>query len=333
MEIKSDLLHHFKQLQESLTGVERATASVDVATFIAEVRIDARVYKLYPMFLTTIEGRTTYAVQFSAAAWRFGGWRPYPGRVTPDVGRKLLFKKLLARHQLPTPEYSVDSRCALRDVLVKLDISSFGSDLRGPFKSARSIKLNVDKGEFVEQFISGEILKIWFYRVEPICMEIKPMPVVIGDGRSTIRDLAEKRRFRADNAAHWKCVEEVLAYFDRRLDERLPLGERQLIDYRYTTAFVSPQETRDVHLATDPTQRKDILFAVGDVIGRSLPDEWRGDALYSVDAIRDTRGKLWFLEANFNPFIHPFLYPTMIRGLGYFDPSDRIHCLAANASS
>ena len=316
METKRDLLNHFKLLQKGLTKADHAEAFLNVTTFTVEVRMGNRVYRLHPLFNTTVDGKNVYTPQFGPHVTRFGGWRPYFNRPVPDAGRKLLFKELLSKHGLPTPEYATEAPSALNEVLIKRDISSFGRELRGPFRSAKSVGLKGAEGEFYERFIPGEIVKIWFYRAKPVCLEIKPMPTVTGDGRSTIRQLAEKLRFRADNPSHWQLVEEVLAYFGRKLDDRLPDGERQLIDYRYTSAFITPQETRDMRLPAEGEKGLEVLPSVGEVIWNSLADVWRADAMYSVDAIRDPQGKLWFLEANFSPFIHPYLYPAMVRGLG-----------------
>lgn len=316
MEFKRNLLNHFKRLQRGLTKADHTEAFLNVATFIVEVRIANRVYRLYPLFLSNVDDKKVYTPQFGPHVLRFGGWRPYFNRPVPDAGRKLLFKKLLAKHGLPTPDFATALPCDLKDVLVKRDISSFGQELRGPFKSTKSLNLDPAEGEFCERFILGEIVKIWFYRAKPKCMEIKPMPTVVGDGRSTIRELAEKRRSRAGNPADWQFVEGFLAYFGRKLEDRLSDGERQIIDYRYMTAFAKRKETRDVRLPAEDEKGADILPAVGDVIWNSLTEVWRDDAMYSVDAIRDSNGKFWFLEANFSPFIHPHLYPPMIRGLG-----------------
>src|SRR2546426_11602611 len=68
--------------------------------------------------------------------------------------------------------------------------------------------------------------------------------------------------------------------------------------------FLAPRETVEV---TIPSEEKglDPLPKLGQAIWESLPQVWRAAAIYTVDAIRDVEGRLWFLEVNFFPFIHP----------------------------
>jgi hypothetical protein len=81
----------------------------------------------------------------------------------------------------------------MRDVIVKRSASSFGAQIRGPFRSSLGQPLIAPAGEYFERFIPGTIAKIWYWDAAPVCMETERMPSVRGDGVSTIRELAARR--------------------------------------------------------------------------------------------------------------------------------------------
>jgi hypothetical protein len=314
METKRNLLNHFKQLQHALSKVEGAEAFLNVTSFVAEVRFGNRVHQLLPMFVENFDQRTVYTPRFSPGAIRFAGWRPYASRPVPEIGKKLQFKTFLKTHGLRHPAYEASLSHGIDCFLIKRDISSFGADIRGPFRSTAGIEIDAGKGDYCEQFVLGEIAKIWFHNTEPVCMELKPMPAVIGDGASTIRNLATSQIFRKKIPVNWSPVEQLVALNGYNLDSVLPEGDQQIIDYRYTSPFLKPKDTREVFRLTEEKGCDD-LRKLGGAVWECLPEVWRTTALYSIDAIRDHEGQLWFLEANFTPFLHPAVYLAMLAGL------------------
>jgi hypothetical protein len=48
---------------------------------------------------------------------------------------------------------------------------------------------------------------------------------------------------------------------------------------------------------------------------RSIPEPLRPASLYTVDAIADAEERIWLLEMNCNPAVHPDAYPVMFEGL------------------
>jgi hypothetical protein len=320
MEIKATALSHFKELQAALKKIDGAEAYLNVATFVVEVRLGSRVYKLLPMFLLIQGGRAMFTTRPSPNDLMFAGWRPYFNRPIPEIGKKKSFKAFLQKHELRHPASSNDAPRQF-DFLVKRDISSFGMDIRGPFRAGTEVTLDTNVGEFYEQFVPGEILKIWFHNADPVCLEIRPMPTVTGDGSSTIRELAAaripSRRRTLDFSVAWSVVEQVVAYRGRTLETVLEKGERQMIDYSYSSPFMGSDDNIDV---LTPLKEKgaEPLPMLGQSIWSNLPESWHTTAVYAVDAIRDADGRLYFLEVNFNPLVHPAVYPAMISVLPAF---------------
>jgi hypothetical protein len=46
----------------------------------------------------------------------------------------------------------------------------------------------------------------------------------------------------------------------------------------------------------------------------AIPPESRPQTLFTVDAVLDREQKLWVLEMNSNPTVHPLAYPAIVAG-------------------
>ncbi len=331
METKRDLLNHFKWLQDGVAQVQ-GEAFLNLQSFTAEVRLGNRVHLLFPHFVVLVDGNTLYSSEFSHDVIRFAGWRP-TRRIEPfSFARKLKFKELLEQNGIPTPAFSFSDGKTLNDVLIKKDISSFGADIKGPYRSSSDAQLDVAQGEFFERFAEGRIVKVWFWNHRPVCVEMKSMPEVIGDGRSSIKDLVLRKPTRLGDEPRLEPISELLRFYSKTLDTVLPQGNRQLIDFRYTSQFGRPQDVVEVDLSAARDLRFDRpLRSLGELLYGQLLQESRPLAAYSVDAILDSQDKLWFLEANPNPFIHPLVYPHMIRGLADMQQQQQRNHLVAVA--
>jgi len=312
MEVKRSLLNHFKQLQQGLAQAH-AEAFINVQTFVVEVRLQNKVYRLYPQFVARIEGKKVYTAQFSPDVLRFSGWRPYFDRAVPELAQKLKFKALLSQHGFATPPFATNANTDLTDVIVKKSRSSFGAQIRGPFASASQYKLDIAADEYYEKFILGDIVKIWFWNTQPVRLEKKAMPRIVGNGRANISRLAQKR-MRRKKMPPWERLSELLAFYGRNLETVLAPKETQIVDFRYTSIFSRPKDIEETDLLADTGGFAE-LPKLAQVFCSTLPADIREHVVYSIDAILDGENKLWFLEVNFNPFVHPSVYPLMIASL------------------
>ena len=312
MESKRNLLNHFKLLQQGFARLG-GEALLNVKTFFVDITIANKTHKLYPQFFVLQEGKPLYSHQFVPNALVFSGWRPYFRTVVPEVGQKLKFKEVVVRHGLLTPEYSRDGKID-GPVIIKKNISSFGDEIRGPFKSSAGQKIDVDAGQYFERFIPGEIAKIWFWNMTPVVVETKTMYQILGDGRTTIKELVVKKVFNKKKQPNWNRLEELLAFYGRNFDTVLAQGETQIVDFRYTSEFSWPREVNETVLPTDD-KTFDPLGLAGQVIWDTLDVETRKACVFTIDAILDADKKWWLLECNFNPFVHPGVYPLMLASL------------------
>lgn len=336
---KRNPLNHFRALQPVLSRL-RADAFVDPRTFVLRLRAGGATRVLYPQFMAFTNGVTRYISDLNEDAARFAGWYPYLNRRWPLASQKLLFKEFAVRNSLRTPEFSTDPAVRMDDVLVKRSVSSFAANIQGPFHSSAEYALNAAAGEYFERFVRGKIAKIWYWNDLPVCLELQRFPFVTGNGRATIRQLL-RRRLRLPQGQR---TNNGLPPGQRRTNNGPPPGQltnngmlqlvpfltnegvtlasvleearEQAVDFRYGSRFLDPDQMFDVDLVKSmPPELEAQLRETGGKLWRGIPDPVRADTLFTVDAIVDEENRLWLLEMNSNPFIHPYLYSAMIGSL------------------
>lgn len=324
---KGELLDHFITLQETVEAMG-AEAILNLRNFFVFIRSPGRNLVLYPQFLVEIDGVRQYTLGFSARARRFIGWLPYYNKRWEMASDKLLFKAWADSHGIATPAHALAhdlTGAELGDFIVKQRRSSFGRGIRGPFRRDALACLQLQEDEYAEQFVSGKLLKIWYWDGTPVCMEIDTMPTVTGDGQASIRALLEQRLYdlkrgkgRRSGAADAPCcdfsgVEQYLAYAGCALDTVLPYGARQTVDLRYGTPYMLPAFRKTLDLQRRmPEDLREQLLHIGRASWFCIPEAVRAGTAYTVDAILADDRTIRVLEMNSNPFLHPLLYRCMI---------------------
>ena len=323
---KNQLMNHFKDL---LPVLERlgAEASLNIRNFQAELRASGRSYTLYPQFVKFENGRRKYNIKFERDVGAFIGWSPYFNKTWPLSTEKLKFKAYATANGLATPEYSTDPGADLDDVLVKKSVSSFAEDILGPFRSSKEHPVDPGIGQFYERFVRGRIAKIFYLESRAVCLELEKPASVTGDGRRTIGQLLEARiafgaqRGGAERAAEnqgrgRERVARYLAFLGKSTADVPEAGAVQPIDFRYASGFGVPADLDNIDLTQNPVpELARQLELIGERLWDGIPADIRAGTLYTVDAILDADNKLWLLEMNSNPFIHPFVYAPMLEGL------------------
>lgn len=325
---KGELLGHFIVLQEAVDAVG-AEAILNLKNFFVFIRCGKRSLALYPQFLVEIQGVRQYTLDFSAEALCFIGWLPYYNKRWDAASDKLVFKAWASTQGLAVPAHALAHELAdarLGDFIVKRRASSFGQQIRGPYAGAALASQTLEDNEYAEQFIAGEVLKIWYWDDLPVCMEIDAMPMVSGDGHLSIQALLERRlhdlkRNRGHrpgdaNACAWDFsgVEQYLAYQGLTLDTVLPYGVQQVVDLRYGTPYMLPAFRKTLDLGRRmPEDLREQLLHIGRASWACIPEAKRAGTAYTVDAILAPDRTIRVLEMNSNPFLHPLVYRCMIR--------------------
>jgi hypothetical protein len=334
---KNSFMDHVKWLR---IGVQSAGGDLLLAgnTMQALLRMGGRHWALYPQFLAITDGRSSYEPVWTDNVTHFAGWLPYTPRRWPVAGDKLTFKRFAAARGLPLPAFSVDPGSDMADVVVKRASSSFGRDIRGPFRSASETTLDLTQSEYYERFVQGEILKIWYWDEHPVCMEVDTMAAVKGDGHSTWLQLVEERAHlvqRRGQALIERLRERSRMVMDYSQVDPAAVparGDKQLVDFRYGSELMHPRGRRVVDLREPGDESHATLKDYGRALRSGIPEAPGQGVTFTVDAIRDTDGKIWLLEMNSNPTVHPLVYPQMVQALFAEVPSEAGHTSFAASS-
>src|SRR6266487_3973022 len=191
---KANLFAHMKCINECISrfGLE---ATVNVRNFQLEVRGRNRYFHMVPQYVYFDEGRMRYTPHLRSDSKLFLGWLPYFNKRWPLAIDKLGFKEFCSVNNLRTPAYWLRADDSVRDFIVKQRASSFGYGIRGPFRSIdpsdRRCRLAED--EYYEKFQTGKIAKIWYWNEKPVCLEMRDMPTVSGNGVQSLYESMQAR--------------------------------------------------------------------------------------------------------------------------------------------
>lgn len=317
MEYRLRLLNHAMCIQALLPRYG-ARASMDLETFSLQVRAGGRRVRFAAQFFVADAHELRYAIASEGRASGFIGWLPYFNKRWPAATGKFAFKAFCAEHDLPTPAYSRSSPAGMPAFLVKKNRSSFGRGLRGPFRAdGLELPPSLGEGEYYEQFIPGRILKAWYWDKSLVCLEAVEPPTVKGDGKSTVRALIERMLRKGAGEQQWDQCARCAAFQGARLDSVLEPEREIFVDILYGSRLLplQTQNTNCLAREKESTLGRQ-LAAWGPALHASVPPELRGvGTMYTVDAMADADGKVWLLEMNCNPTVHPDAYAGMFEGL------------------
>ncbi len=310
--ISFNMINHFRYIKEAITKHD-LQARVDFEECTLTITNDKTEFTFFPTFQNK-DG--LYSQELSEQAVTFMGWRPYTSRAWEAATNKLTFKKLLKKNDIKTPDFYIKSEKSITDVIIKRSVSSFGEGMKGPIKSSLQHDLNKRNGEFFEQYIDGEIFKIWFLNNKPEAAETLPHLSVNGDGHSTIDELITAHATAKNRKINTSYFEEFLLYQDLSLTSVLAKNKKCSIDYRYKSILQTSHQTKDIKISENPRLKfNNELKKIGDMVKKESPKEIQNNFVYAIDAMMDKDRQLWILELNTNPHIHPYLYGPMIANI------------------
>lgn len=317
---KSSFMDHFRWLRWAAKAQD-AEVLIELDSMVAYLRKDGRHWVMQPRFIAEVDGVSRYFPTFTDASTHLAGWMTQTITQWPAASDKIAFKRAAGRLGLLVPDYSLDARATLANVVAKRATGSFGVQVHGPFRSSREHALQVADGEYFERFIEGSSLKIWFWGAQPVALERDQMPTLEGDGKSTARTLVvdrvkDLRRMTPAKLERILARCEAMLRFDGLcLDDVLPTGRRQRVEFRYGTEVMQLSDRETVDLRGNHAQEWQSLREAGPKLLGMLPEELHGGAVFSIDAIQDAGGAIHLLEMNSLPVVHPLLYDFMLASL------------------
>ncbi|EGG95022.1 hypothetical protein IMCC1989_1968 [gamma proteobacterium IMCC1989] len=312
--ISFEMMNHFTHMDKALKRYD-LNASINFSDHLLSVENAEFSFTFHPQFQN--KDGYYYSV-ISEDTARFIGWRPYAMKSWKKAADKVAFKKLLIQHSISTPKFYTEKNPSIEfnDVIIKQEESSFSKGIKGPFKTTKDIELNVGKREFFEQYIEGDIAKIWFWNHKPIAAEVLPNICVYGNGHSTIHELIVAHARSANKTVQTNYFKEFLAYEGKTLETVLENDVRLAIDFRYKSALTTSHQTKDTYVENHPIlSNSSILTKLGMIVKNDVPYLLRKNFAYAIDVVIDGKENIWVLELNCNPHIHPFLYEKMVESL------------------
>lgn len=311
---KRNYLQHALAMSAWITS-HRVQAAQDPKTLGLEIDHGGKVVQFYPQFDVETQQGQCFVQEIGPSVVGFVGWFPYIPKGWPAAQSKLAFKEFAGQAHLRTPAWSQSASDAKGLVLVKRNVSTFGAGQRGPFlitagerASDGPITLNAD--EYIEQFIVGQLIKAWYWCDRLAVVEVVDMPSVTGDGTKTVLRLYEDQCQHA-GARPSGALLKAQGFAEADV---LNSGTQVLVDYQYL-AKTNPALFKDFNCRDRivGTSLEVQLLHAGRLAWSSVPEEQRGiGAFISLDGVLDAQGRVWFLEMNCNPRLHPAVYGPML---------------------
>jgi hypothetical protein len=289
-----------------------ARGGIDPRNLGMEISQGERAVRFYPQFTIERHGQLAFVPKLQPGVSGFVGWLPQPGKAWKEAGDKLAFKTFARSHGLRTPLCGGPGTLPACDYLVKKASSTLGRDLYGPFPASRAAE--IPPGHFWEQFVRGRVVKAWYWDGELAVVEIVRMPTVTGDGQRTLAELA--LLVLGPVVAVTPLPAELLALQGVSLHAVPQAGQTIELEYRYISSFNPSnhvdQNAREVVRGTAVEEQ---LVRAGRVCLRALPQQRRPNTAFSIDGVLDAHDRLWLLEVNCNPLLHPAFYESMLDAL------------------
>jgi hypothetical protein len=320
-------LNHFRAIK-SWTDSCDAQVTLDIKTFALEVKFRHRYYTLKPRFLNSNNGRMGYTTELGEDTGGFIGWLPYDILQWDLSKNKLVFKDFLKITGVKFPASWSAIGDVDRDFLVKGSAGSFGYQLAGPYQKFAAPFISYGQrreegpsADFLEEFVAGTNLKVWFWGAQAIHAHVHPYPTIVGDGRSTVQFLVESRLARAGTLYSGKDDQESLAsclkFQGFQLSDVLEHGREVWIDFRYGRRYepVVATHKSDNDLARVDTQVRKQIDQIGVTVADEAFRRFKAPVLYSVDGVVDAAGMVWWLEVNSNPMLPPEGYRFIFMSL------------------
>jgi len=321
MLFKTSMQRHAETIHRLLPLFD-ASAQMDFANLHVRVSGRGRYFEMRPQYFGFVDGKRAYIPNLTKDVFGFIGWLPYFNKRWPTGSGKTAFKEMCVVDGLLTPATWPTPVAANADFLIKPRNGSFGDGIRGPFKPGdvrlASTPYSADS-DYCEAFVRGKIAKIWYWDNRPACVEIQDMPEVVGDGDSTVETLVRRARsqFQSPAPGDAEMIASVCAFQGKSMDSVPRHDERVLVDFRYGTALApfvraNTNSNRLDEISGSLVWRQ--IVDAGDILWNSIPESMRMACMYAVDVVIDGSDKVWFLEMNCNPVVHPDVYRLMFEG-------------------
>lgn len=304
-------MHHLDAVQAWAVqaGVHVHLSSSSLALTLSRA---GKQWLLVPRFVQQIDGKLSYTRTRQRDTTLVGWVMPE----TPQLNLaqdKGVFKKFASDAGLLVPAGWNTGASLSDDFLIKNRQGSFGVDIQGPFKKSTQ-EVVLETGEFCEQFIFGKSLKTWCWTGRVVAVEIIDQPYLVGDGRRTVSELAVSRG-SMDVQLPIEQAQVYLKWQGLLLDSVLADQQKAYLSFLYASPFHrKSREDSNVLPSVSDSVRFQLSRAAMLALQRFAPEHQK-NVLYTLDGVLDAKERVWFLEINSHPMVHPSAYPHMLNSL------------------
>lgn len=309
-----------------------AEASVDLRSFELDIKARNRYYTLKPRFNPGPGENIARCHARAGDLTGFAGWLPYDALHWDLAQDKLAFKRFVAGAGLKSPAAWTTHAEVRGPFLVKRSRPCAAYQTTGPFRhpdDGPAVGCGVNGGgrsdiDFAEQFVTGANLKVWFWGRKPFFAQVYPYPRVTGDGSSSLRKLVDGWMARAgitpDKLAGQPGIAASLR-FQQLAPEHVPEQGRELwIDFRYRRVPAQGLQQGEwaasgIGLAGLPGKARQQIAQMGQSAAAECRRRFRAPMLYSVDAVLDEAGEVWWLGIDPDPAVPCDAYPLVLMSL------------------
>ncbi|MCA3176875.1 MAG: hypothetical protein ING36_15315 [Burkholderiales bacterium] len=330
----ADIYSHLRTIQQ-WTNKYRAKANINFSTFQMEIIANHRHYVFYPRFMSgTNQGQRYYTDFPIEDTSGFIGWLPYRPLNFDLSDNKLAFKEFMQQAGFLTPRCWSSYNEINAGFIIKGQNGSFGAEIAGPFRVQKNFSMPQTEKVFFEQFVQGNIIKIWCWSDKPFFSHKHTYPVVYGDGKSSLHTLIDQRLFlfgsKYEIINSQKIIEACIQFQGYELNTILPPAIPVWIDFRYGYSHFAFARAAIDALAAEELNRcfsyenalpkysqkiADQINSVVKTCSEYLQKKYPAPILFALDACIDDAEQVWWLEINSNPSLPPVGYNLIFSDL------------------
>jgi D-alanine-D-alanine ligase-like ATP-grasp enzyme len=147
-----------------------------------------------------------------------------------------------------------------------------------------------------------------------VALEIIEQPYFVGDGTRTVSELAAPR---GSMDVRWPLVlaQDYLSWQGFRLDSVLADQQKAYLSFLYASPF-HHKSREDSNVLQSVSDRVRFQLSRAAMLAlKSFAPEHQKNVLYTLDGVLDAKDRVWFLEVNSHPMVHPSVYPHMLSAL------------------
>lgn len=312
-------MQHFYQPLNHLRPIRRwaqerdARLHLDATSFRLDVGLSDRSVTLVPRFSIRANGRLAYTHKPDSGG--FVGWLPYELRQWDAAADKLAFKQACLERGVATPSWDAQPLPGC-DCIAKDRRGSFGRGIHGPYRPGNHPPPSlIEAGTFFEAFVFGRAAKAWYWRDAPLAIEVVDPPHVCGDGVRSVGQLMRQPRGSFDRSFDPGPAAQMLAWQGVSLHDVPKQGRRVWLGFKYVTDYDAVVFRDRDALNELPAGIVEQFRQGGPVFRDLIPPAHADLSVYTIDAVIEPSGRVWFLEMNCHPMVHPGVYAPMLSDL------------------